>query len=106
VEVRDAGHIARAVPKRAAVWALDERGAEPTSVELARKLGAAMNAGLPGIALVIGGADGLPADLIQSAHYRLSLARPTLPHRLVRVVLLEQLYRALSILHDEPYHRE
>ena len=55
--------------------------------------------------LMDSGPDGLPADIVKGAAYRLALSRLTLPHRLVRVLLLEQLYRALSILNDEPYHR-
>lgn len=106
VEVRDGAQLLHKVPPRHALWALDERGEQPTSVELARRLGDAMVGGLPGIALAIGGADGLPADVVAAARYRLSLSRLTLPHRLARLLLLEQLYRAVSILRDEPYHRD
>ena len=105
VELRDDKQIARHVPPRHALWALTERGEEPTSVGLAEKLRQNMGSGLPGIVMLIGGPDGLPAEVIQGAAYRLALSRLTLPHRLVRVLLLEQVYRALSILNDEPYHR-
>jgi 23S rRNA (pseudouridine1915-N3)-methyltransferase len=57
------------------------------------------------VALVVGGADGLPPELVRQAAVRWSLGRLTLPHRLARLILLEQLYRALSILRGEPYHR-
>ncbi len=105
IELRDEKHIARHVPSRHILWALDERGEELTSVGLSEKLRTAMGSGVPGIAMLIGGPDGLPAEVLAKAGYRLSLSRLTLPHRLVRVLLLEQVYRALSILHDEPYHR-
>ncbi len=105
VELRDGTQILKRVPPRHPLWALDERGEQPTSVQLAQRLQAAMMSGVPGLALCIGGPDGLPQEVQQAAQYCLSLSRLTLPHRLVRVVLLEQLYRALSILHDEPYHR-
>jgi 23S rRNA (pseudouridine1915-N3)-methyltransferase len=58
------------------------------------------------VAFLIGGADGLPPPVLQAAEVRLSLSSMTLPHRLARIVLLEQLYRALSILRGEPYARE
>jgi 23S rRNA (pseudouridine1915-N3)-methyltransferase len=57
------------------------------------------------VCFLIGGADGLPPEALGAARERLSLGRMTLPHRLARLVLLEQLYRASSIVHGEPYHR-
>ena len=58
------------------------------------------------VAFIIGDADGIPKALSKSAHARISLSKLTLPHRLARVLLLEQLYRSLSILRGEPYARE
>jgi 23S rRNA (pseudouridine1915-N3)-methyltransferase len=55
---------------------------------------------------IVGGAEGIPASVSRNAHYRLSLSDMTLPHRLARVFLLEQLYRAFTILRGEPYARE
>jgi 23S rRNA (pseudouridine1915-N3)-methyltransferase len=106
IELKSADEIVRRLPARAEVWALDERGREWSSTELADQLKQRMSSGSPGIALLIGGADGLPAPVIAGARVRWSLGRLTLPHRLVRVLLLEQLYRALSIVRGEPYHRE
>lgn len=106
IEVKDGAGLIAAVPPRFRVWALDERGVEVTSMELAQRLQRERLSGAPGLALLIGGADGLPREALDGADLRLSLSRLTLPHRLARVVALEQLYRALSILHDEPYHRE
>lgn len=105
IEVKAAQEMARQVPPRHRVWALDERGEEWTSVGLSERIKEAQLTGVPGIALLIGGADGLPKEVLGAADQRVSLSRLTLPHRLVRVLILEQLYRALSILHDEPYHR-
>ena len=84
---------------------LDERGMELTSAELARKLETWLGAGRD-IALFIGGADGLTDRFRRSADLLLALSRMTLPHGLARVVLAEQLYRANSIMHHHPYHRE
>ena len=108
VEVKDDAELVRkSLPKygRYKLWALDERGRELASEELAASLQKAMNGGEQGIALVIGGADGLPRELVARADFVWSLGRATLPHRLARLIVLEQLYRALSILRGEPYHR-
>jgi 23S rRNA (pseudouridine1915-N3)-methyltransferase len=105
VEVRDATGLRARIPERTHVVALDEHGPEPTSTELARKLAHWMNQGKSAVAFLVGGADGLPTDLLERADERLSLSRLTLPHRLARLVLLEQLYRAMSIVRNEPYHR-
>jgi len=86
------------------VVALDERGKELTSVELARRVGTWLGAARD-VALVIGGADGLSEAVLARADERLSLSRLTLAHRLARLVLVEQLYRAMTILRGEPYHR-
>ena len=85
--------------------ALDERGDQPTSLELARRLARWQERGQD-VALVIGGADGLSAAVLERAQERLSLSPLTLPHRLARLVLLEQLYRAVTILRGEPYHKD
>jgi len=87
------------------VVALDERGEQPTSVELAARLQRWQARGQD-VALVIGGADGLAPAVLERADERLSLSRLTLPHRLARLVLVEQLYRAVTILRGEPYHKD
>ncbi len=105
VEVKDDGELTRKIPPRYKLWALDERGKQLASEELAASLKKAMDAGEQGIAMIVGGADGLPRDLVARADFVWSLGRLTLPHRLARLIVLEQLYRALSILRGEPYHR-
>jgi 23S rRNA (pseudouridine1915-N3)-methyltransferase len=106
IELRRADELLSRLPPHCACWVLDEQGQLPTSRELALRLGQAMQGGQKGVALCIGGPDGLPAGLRQRANHLLSLSRLTLPHRLARLVLLEQLYRAASILNGEPYHRD
>jgi 23S rRNA (pseudouridine1915-N3)-methyltransferase len=64
-----------------------------------------MNRGQRALAFLIGGADGLPAEIVAKADFRLSLSPLTLPHRLARVLLCEQIYRAISKLRGEPYDR-
>ena len=106
VEVKAASEIERRLPARYAVWALDERGVQWSSLELAEKLRGKMTSGAQGVVFLIGGADGLPPELMARAEVKWSLGKLTLPHRLARLILLEQLYRGLSIVRGEPYHRE
>jgi 23S rRNA (pseudouridine1915-N3)-methyltransferase len=105
IEVKRTEDLASRRPARAETWALDERGRELSSAELASAIADRMSSGSPGIAFLIGGADGLSDDLRASADRVLSLSRMTLAHRLARLVLLEQLYRSLTIIRGEPYHR-
>jgi len=89
---------------RERVVLLDERGDEPTSVELARRLERWL-AGGKDVAFVLGGSDGHGEAVQARANERLALSRMTLAHRLARLVLLEQLYRAYTIVRGEPYHK-
>ncbi|HSO46118.1 MAG TPA: 23S rRNA (pseudouridine(1915)-N(3))-methyltransferase RlmH [Rhodoferax sp.] len=97
--------IEAAIPKGFRVVALDERGTALTTMALAQKL---ENWQLSGddVALVIGGPDGLEPAFRWAAHERIRLSDLTLPHAMVRVLLIEQLYRAWSINANHPYHRE
>jgi 23S rRNA (pseudouridine1915-N3)-methyltransferase len=106
VQVRDASGLERALPADAVVVALEVDGERWTSRELARHVERWGHQGKGGVAFVIGGAEGIPASLSKRAHTRLSLSPMTLPHRLARVVLLEQLYRAFTIIRGMPYARE
>ena len=87
------------------VVTLDERGKEMSTRELAGWLGARMQDGRD-LAFLIGGPDGFAPDVLTRSDFSVSLSRLTLPHALVRVVLAEQLYRAMSILTHHPYHRD
>lgn len=86
------------------IVALDERGADWTTVQLAQHLGRWRDAS-EHVAFLIGGPDGLSEELKSGAALRLRLSSLTLPHALARVVLVEQLYRSWSILANHPYHR-
>lgn len=101
----EAALLQRAVPDGAVIVALDERGTVMSSPDFSRHLGDWRDAGRSHVAFVIGGADGLAADLRDSADLRLSFGKMVWPHMLVRVMLAEQLYRAASILGNSPYHR-
>lgn len=97
--------IEAAIPKGSRIVALDERGTNLTTMALAAKLRHWQLEG-DDVALVIGGPDGLDPAFKQSAHERVRLSDLTLPHAMVRVLLIEQLYRAWSINANHPYHRE
>jgi 23S rRNA (pseudouridine1915-N3)-methyltransferase len=87
------------------VVALDERGREWSTRELADWLAQRMQQGRD-VALLVGGADGLSPQVLARADQRWSLSRLTLPHALVRVLVAEQLYRAHTLLRNHPYHRD
>ena len=83
--------------------ALDVTGREMESPAFAQALERNASTGKGIVAFAIGAADGLPAETLASAHERWSLSKLTFPHRLARLVLVEQLYRAMSILRNDPY---
>ncbi len=97
--------IESAISRGCRVVALDERGTNVSTMALAEKLKGWQLSG-DDVAIVIGGPDGLDAGFKQSAHERIRLSDLTLPHAMVRVLLIEQLYRAWSITINHPYHRE
>ena len=97
--------IEAALPSGTHVVALDERGSALTTAALAAKLSQWQGQG-GDVALLIGGPDGLHPALRQGAHERIRLSDLTLPHAMVRVLLVEQLYRAWSINAGHPYHRD
>ncbi len=106
VELRDDAALERTVAEgRARVIVLDVDGVGESSEGFARWLEKQQIAGGPPLAFVIGGADGLPAAVRAKATRKLSLGPMTLPHKLARLILLEQLYRALTIIKGEPYHK-
>jgi 23S rRNA (pseudouridine1915-N3)-methyltransferase len=95
-----------AIPRDAIAIALDERGRLLSSRAFATRIATWQQDSRNDIGFVIGGADGLAAEVVESADLVLALGRMTWPHRLVRVLLAEQLYRAGTILAGHPYHRE
>lgn len=88
------------------VMLLDEKGREYRSVELAYDLQKKMNAGVRNLVLVIGGPYGFSEPVYRRANGKLSLSKLTFSHQMIRLFLVEQLYRAFTILRNEPYHHE
>jgi 23S rRNA (pseudouridine1915-N3)-methyltransferase len=109
IEIKDgsdaevAGRFRKAVGKRARVVALAADGVQWSSERFARLLAQCENDGVDTLAFLIGGAYGLPAPVLRLADLRLSLSSMTLPHRIARLVLAEQVYRAYTIVRNEPY---
>ena len=101
----EARRIRDALPARAYKVVLDERGKPLATADIARRIARWKQDGVD-VAFVIGGADGTARALQQDADLLLSLSPLTLPHGLCRVMLAEQLYRAVSLLAGHPYHRE
>ncbi len=97
--------IEAAIPKGTRLVVLDERGKHTSTVQLASRL-TEWQLGGTDVALVIGGPDGLDPDFRKTAHESIRLSDLTLPHAMVRVLLVEQLYRAWSVNAGHPYHRE
>jgi 23S rRNA (pseudouridine1915-N3)-methyltransferase len=97
--------IANVIPERAAIVILDERGQSVSSASFAGHLQAWRQQGKPAAVFIIGGADGLAPSLRDKASLAIAFGAATWPHQLVRIMLLEQLYRTVTILSGHPYHR-
>jgi 23S rRNA (pseudouridine1915-N3)-methyltransferase len=95
--------FARAIPARSLVVALEVEGRAHDSPGLARFIAKCEQSGVAHLVFLVGGAYGLPAPVSRAADRQLSLSQLTLPHRLARVILAEQVYRAFTILRNEPY---
>lgn len=104
IQLIEAKRILEAIGKDYCI-ALDERGQEVTTLQLADKFKDWQASGRD-VALVIGGADGLHTSVKQKSEWLWGLSKLTLPHAFVRVLLCEQLYRAHSVITNHPYHRE
>lgn len=85
---------------------LDEKGMQLSSTSFATFLQKRMNAGTKNLVFIVGGPYGFSAEMYQKAQYKISLSTMTFSHQMVRVFVAEQLYRAFSILNNEPYHHK
>jgi len=98
--------ILKALTPKSFVVLLDEHGKDMTSYDLTSHIAQWQKQGVEELVFVIGGADGVTSDVKKRANFTWALGRLTWPHRLVRVMLMEQLYRAQQIKNGHPYHRE
>ena len=101
----EAQKILAAIPPDSRLTALDERGAGQSSKKFARHIARNMEDGCPSMVFIIGGPDGLDGGILERCHSVLGLSPLTWPHQIVRVLLSEQIYRAMTILGGHPYHR-
>jgi 23S rRNA (pseudouridine1915-N3)-methyltransferase len=104
VREREGQRLADKVPERAQTVACDVKGRSLDSTQFAEFLQSAREQDRD-LAFLIGGAFGLPSDLVSQSSVKLSLAPWTLPHEIARLVLVEQIYRAGTIVRGEPYHK-
>ncbi len=101
----EAAAMTAAMPENSTLIALDERGDNIDSTAFARQLGRWRDEQVANGVFAIGGADGLSPELRRKAQLRMAFGAATWPHQMVRVMLLEQIYRAATILSGHPYHR-
>lgn len=104
IKSREADRILQRIPRGALTIALDERGESWRTEDLAKFFEEAQIRGRKDVAFVIGGPLGLDPGFIKGADKRLGLSAFTLPHDLARLILLEQIYRAFTLIAGEPYH--
>ncbi|WP_316230044.1 23S rRNA (pseudouridine(1915)-N(3))-methyltransferase RlmH [Bradyrhizobium sp. SZCCHNR1051] len=101
----EAAAMSAAIPDKSVLVCLDERGQNVDSTTFAGYLGRWRDEGIPAAVFAIGGADGLSPDLRRRAKLGVAFGAATWPHQIVRVLLLEQIYRTATILAGHPYHR-
>ena len=101
----EAAAISALIPDKSSIIALDERGETIDSATFARHLGRRRDESVPTAVFLIGGADGLSPELRRKVNLSVAFGKATWPHQMVRVMLLEQIYRAATILSGHPYHR-
>ena len=103
--VKEGLKILESLPKNATIIAMDERGRDLTTMQLTQMMQDWRQEGKD-VVFLIGGADGLSQDIKQKSTTLIRLSSMTLPHAMARLILIEQLYRAYTILQGHPYHRE
>jgi len=103
-EEKEAGSILKTLDKEDFVVILDDKGKELNTVELSEFIEKRMSASDKRIVFVIGGAYGFSESIYKRANFKWSLSKLTFPHQLVRLILTEALYRAISVIKKEPYH--
>lgn len=102
----EAQFLLKAIPEKSFVLLLDERGKDISSRDFAGKISDWQDRGIAHLVFIIGGADGVTDEIRKRADFTICFGKLTWPHRLVRVMLLEQIYRAKQIIAGHPYHRD
>lgn len=105
VKTKEGERILAKIPQNAFIISLEIEGKQLSSEELSKKIENLMINGKNDICFVIGGSLGLSTDVINRSNYKLSFSKMTFPHQLMRLILLEQVYRGFRIMKGEPYHK-
>ncbi|MFA5576745.1 MAG: 23S rRNA (pseudouridine(1915)-N(3))-methyltransferase RlmH [Tissierellaceae bacterium] len=105
VKSKEGERIISKIPQNSFIISLEIMGKEISSVELSEKMDKLMGEGTNHMTFIIGGSLGLSDQVINKSNYRLSFSKMTFPHQLMRLILLEQIYRSWRILKGEPYHK-
>ena len=105
IKLAEGRRILSKIAEGETVVALDIKGVQLSSTELAEKINAFMLGGKSRIAFIIGGSNGLSAEVLARADFKLSFSKLTFSHQIFRIMLMEQLYRAFKIINNEPYHK-
>lgn len=106
VKEREAALVIKVLSPGSTLAVLDEKGTELRSVEFSAQLQKWMNSGTRELIFLVGGAFGIADEIKKRAAFQLSLSRLTFTHQLIRLIFAEQLYRAFTIIRNEPYHNE
>ncbi len=105
VKEKESLKILSKIPQNSFIISLEIQGREISSEELSKKMEDIMVSGINDITFVIGGSLGLSDEVRSKSNFKLSFSKMTFPHQLMRLILLEQIYRAWKIMKDEPYHK-
>lgn len=105
IKVVEGKRIIEKLPDRARVIALDLKGKQLTSEDFAEEINETMTYGTSQIVYIIGGSHGLSQEVLQKTDLKISFGKMTYPHQLMRLILVEQVYRAFKIIRNEPYHK-
>ncbi len=105
IKDKEGSRIIEKIPQNSYVIALTIDGSQLSSEDLSEKIGEIMLRGQSDITFIIGGSLGLSNDVVDKSHYKLSFSKMTFPHQLMRLILLEQVYRTFKIMKGEPYHK-
>lgn len=105
VKTKEGQKIITKIPQNSFIISLEIKGKQLSSEELSKKIEELMIEGVNHITFIIGGSLGLSDEVLDRSNFRLSFSKMTFPHQLMRLILLEQIYRAFKIIKNEPYHR-
>lgn len=105
VKEKEGKRILSKIPQNSYIISLEIDGREISSEEMSKKIEELMVSGVNNISFIIGGSLGLSKEISKISNFKLSFSKMTFPHQLIRLILLEQIYRSLKIMKGEPYHK-